>query len=74
VLLMNPDDILRAGLAEGQMVSLVSDASDGVHRQAGPLKVTPFRPPHGRVGSCYPEMNPLIPAGASRPAVEDARH
>ena len=43
MLLMNPDDIVRAGLVEGQMVSLVSDADDGVHRQAGPLKVTPFQ-------------------------------
>ena len=40
---MNPDDIRQAGLAEGQMVSLVSDADDGVHREVGPLKITPFQ-------------------------------
>ena len=61
VLLMNPGDIERAGLHEGQMVSLVSDAGDGIHRQVGPLKVTPFRLPDGCIGSYYPEMNPLIP-------------
>uniref|UniRef100_Q07KF4 Oxidoreductase alpha (Molybdopterin) subunit n=1 Tax=Rhodopseudomonas palustris (strain BisA53) TaxID=316055 RepID=Q07KF4_RHOP5 len=61
VLLMNPLDIQRAGLVEGQMVTLVSDADDRVHRQAGPLKVTPFRLPEGCVGSYYPEMNLLIP-------------
>jgi molybdopterin-dependent oxidoreductase alpha subunit len=60
VLLINPQDIERAGLKEGQMVSLVSDADDGVHREVGPLKVTPFRLPDGCVGSYYPEMNPLI--------------
>jgi molybdopterin-dependent oxidoreductase alpha subunit len=60
VLLINPGDIERAGLKEGQMVSLVSDADDGVHREVGPLKVTPFRLPDGCIGSYYPEMNPLI--------------
>ena len=60
VLLMNPDEIERAGLQEGQMVSLVSDAGDGVHRQAGPLKVTPFNLPDGCIGAYYPEMNPLV--------------
>jgi molybdopterin-dependent oxidoreductase alpha subunit len=60
VLLMNPDDIARAGFVDGQMVSLVSDADDGVDRQVGPLKIVPFRLPDGCVGSYYPEMNPLI--------------
>ena len=61
VLLMNPDEIARAGLHDGQMVSLVGDAEDGVHREAGPLKVTPFKLPDGCIASYYPEMNPLIP-------------
>jgi molybdopterin-dependent oxidoreductase alpha subunit len=60
VLLMNPADIARAGLADGQMVSLVSDADDGVHRQVGPLKIIPFNLPDGCLGAYYPEMNPLI--------------
>lgn len=60
VLLMNPEDIARAGLASGQMVSLVSDADDGIHRQVGPLKIIPFNLPNGCLGAYYPEMNPLI--------------
>ena len=60
VLLMNPADIQRAGLVDGQMVSLVADADDGVHREVGPLKVTSFRLPDGCLGAYYPEMNPLI--------------
>src|SRR5208283_3325499 len=60
VLLMNPDDIARAGLSEGQMVSLESDADDGVRRTAGPLKVTSFSLPDGCLGAYYPEMNSLI--------------
>lgn len=63
VLLMSPDDIARAGLVDGQMVSLVSDADDGVHREVGPLKVVPFKLPNGCVGSYYPEMNPLVALG-----------
>ena len=60
VLLMNPHEIARAGLAAGQMVSLVSDAADGIHRAAGPIKVTPFDLPDGCIAGYYPEMNPLI--------------
>ena len=60
VLLINPKEIERAGLQEGQMVSLVSDAEDGVHREVGPLKITPFNLPDGCIASYYPEMNPLI--------------
>jgi molybdopterin-dependent oxidoreductase alpha subunit len=61
VLLINPEDMARAGLYSGQIVSLVSDAADGKERKAGPLKVTPFKLPDGCVGSYYPEMNSLIP-------------
>ncbi|HEY3777249.1 MAG TPA: FdhF/YdeP family oxidoreductase [Rhizomicrobium sp.] len=61
VLLMNPDDIARAGLREGQVVSLISDAEDDVHREVGGLSVTPFSLPDGCVGAYYPEMNPLVP-------------
>ncbi|NEW91598.1 FdhF/YdeP family oxidoreductase [Rhodopseudomonas sp. BR0M22] len=61
VLLINPDEIARAGLTEGQDVWLEGDAGDGVHREVGPLRVTPFRLPDGCLGAYYPEMNPLMP-------------
>ena len=61
MLLINPQDMERACLSDGQMVSLVSDAGDNVHREVGPLKVTPFQLPDGCIGGYYPEMNPLIP-------------
>ncbi|MBB5984426.1 FdhF/YdeP family oxidoreductase [Sphingobium lignivorans] len=60
VLLMNPDEIARAGLETGQVVALVSDAGDGEHREVGGLVVTPFSLPDGCVAAYYPEMNPLI--------------
>jgi anaerobic selenocysteine-containing dehydrogenase len=61
VLLINPDEMRRAGLEENQVVSLVTDAEDGVHREVCGLKVTPFSLPDGCIGAYYPEMNPLIP-------------
>jgi len=61
VLLINPDEMQRAGLQEGQVVSLVSDAGDGVERRVGGLKVLPFALPDGCLGGYYPELNPLIP-------------
>ncbi|MBV9077062.1 MAG: FdhF/YdeP family oxidoreductase, partial [Methylobacteriaceae bacterium] len=61
VLLMNPEEIRRAGLREGQVVGLASDAEDGEHREVRGLTVTPFALPDGCLGAYYPEMNPLIP-------------
>ena len=63
VLLMHPDEIAAAGLSEGQKVSLVTDADDGVHRQVDGLSVTPFDLPRGTLGGYYPELNPLVPLG-----------
>ena len=61
VLLINPADMRRAGVEDGQVVSLVSDAEDGVEREVSGLVVTPFSLPDGCLGAYYPEMNPLIP-------------
>ncbi|GGO90940.1 hypothetical protein GCM10011329_04460 [Stakelama pacifica] len=61
VLLISPEEMDAAGLKEGQVVSLVSDADDGVHRQLDGLTVTPFDLPRGCIGAYYPEANPLMP-------------
>ena len=61
VLLINPDDMRREGLREGQQVSLVGDAGDDAHRELAGLAVTPFDLPDGCLGGYYPEMNVLIP-------------
>jgi molybdopterin-dependent oxidoreductase alpha subunit len=61
VLLINPDEMQRMGLTEGQAVSLVSDAEDGVERSVCGLTVMPFSLPDGCLGAYYPEMNPLMP-------------
>ena len=61
IVLINLEDIARAGLKEGDIVSLISDAGDDVHREVPGLKVTPFNLPDGCVGGYYPEMNVLVP-------------
>ncbi|MCK8784861.1 FdhF/YdeP family oxidoreductase [Roseomonas sp. NAR14] len=61
VLLINPEEMRRAGLEEGQSVSLVSDAADGVERVVAGLRVLPYALPDGCLGAYYPEANPLIP-------------
>ena len=61
VLLINPNDMERQGLSEGEVVVLVGDAGDDVRREVAGLTVTPFDLPDGCLGGYYPEMNPLIP-------------
>ena len=61
VLLVSPAEIARAGLREGQTVTLVSDAGDGIERRLPGLKVTPFALPDGCLGAYYPESNVLVP-------------
>jgi molybdopterin-dependent oxidoreductase alpha subunit len=61
ILLINPDDMEKQGLKEGDVVSLVGDAGDDVKREVAGLTVTPFNLPEGCLGGYYPEMNPLIP-------------
>jgi len=61
VLLINPKEMAKLGLTEGQMVSLQTDIDDGRERKVGGLKVLPFALPDGCVAGYYPELNPLIP-------------
>ena len=61
LLLINPSDMNREGLVEGQVVGLAGDAGDDVQRTISGLTVTPFDLPNGCLGGYYPEMNVLIP-------------
>jgi len=61
ILLMHKEDIAAAGLAEGQIVALESDAGDGVDRRREGLIVTPYDIPRGCLGAYYPEANVLMP-------------
>jgi molybdopterin-dependent oxidoreductase alpha subunit len=61
VLFMHAADIAEAGLREGQIVALESDAGDGVHRRRDGLIVTRYDIPRGCLGAYYPECNVLMP-------------
>jgi molybdopterin-dependent oxidoreductase alpha subunit len=61
ILLINPADLAREGLREGDVVSLAADAGDSVNREVHGLTVTPFDLPNGCLGGYYPEMNVLVP-------------
>jgi len=61
VLFIHPEDMLEAGVAEGQIVALESDAGDGKRRRREGLIVTPYDIPRGCLGAYYPEANVLMP-------------
>ncbi|ANJ66304.1 formate dehydrogenase [Halothiobacillus diazotrophicus] len=61
IVLMNRKEMDRLGLTEGQTVTLRSQIDDGIERQIGGLKVTPYDLPDGTVAGYYPELNPLVP-------------
>ena len=63
VVLMNPQDIALAGLANGQGVRLVTDVDDGHARSLGGLKLIAYQLPRGTIASYYPECNVLMPIG-----------
>ena len=61
VVMMNPDDIVEAGLTEGQVVDLTSHFSDG-ERHAPRFVVVSQDVPRRCVFTYFPEANPLVPA------------
>ena len=61
IVLVNPREMLRAGLAEGQQITLIGDAEDGADRRVNGLTVTPYDLPDGTMAGYFPELNPLVP-------------
>jgi molybdopterin-dependent oxidoreductase alpha subunit len=60
VVLMCEEDILAAGLTDGQVVALASDFEDGERRMLGGLTVRKHHLPRGTIGAYYPECNVLM--------------
>jgi molybdopterin-dependent oxidoreductase alpha subunit len=60
ILFMNESDIAKAGLIDGQIVALESDAQDGKVRSREGLIVMPYSIPEGCLGAYYPECNVLM--------------
>ena len=62
VVMMNPDDIAKAGLSDGDTVRLVTDYDgDDVERKLGGLKLVAYKLPRGTIAGYYPECNVLVP-------------
>jgi molybdopterin-dependent oxidoreductase alpha subunit len=61
VVLMHRNDIGRLGLKEGEQVTLVTAAEDGVDRRLGGLTIIAYDIPEGCCAGYYPECNVLVP-------------
>lgn len=60
VVLMNSDDIARAGLETREQVTLTSHYR-GVERRLDGFTIVPYDIPSGNVACYFPEANPLVP-------------
>ncbi|MFJ8447613.1 FdhF/YdeP family oxidoreductase [[Kitasatospora] papulosa] len=61
VVLVNPRDVTRLGLAPGQKVDLVSVWAGGADRRAEDFTVVPYPTAPGCAAAYYPETNVLLP-------------
>lgn len=61
VVLVNPMDIAELGLADRQLVDLVSTWDDGIERRARGFRVVSYPAARGSAASYYPETNVLVP-------------
>lgn len=61
VVLVHPDDIAEFGVADGDLVDLISEFSDGVERRVTGFRIVGYATPRGNAAAYYPETNPLVP-------------
>ena len=61
VVFVNPSDVSSLGLAEGQLVDLVSVPPDGRDRRLRGLRVVAYPTSVGCAATYYPEANVLVP-------------
>ncbi len=64
VVFLHPEDIAAQGLAEGDLVDLVSEWHDD-ERRVPAFRVVPYDQPRGCAAAYYPETNPLIPLAST---------
>ncbi|MFW6775506.1 FdhF/YdeP family oxidoreductase [Nocardioides sp. CPCC 205120] len=63
VVFVHPDDLREQGLADGDVVDLVSEWEDG-DRRAPAFRVVAYATPRGCAAAYYPETNVLVPLGS----------
>ncbi|MCP9221928.1 FdhF/YdeP family oxidoreductase [Erythrobacter sp. LQ02-29] len=63
IVLMRPEDMVAANLAEGDRVSLITDTGRDAEptRAVEGLTVVPYDLPTGTLAGYFPELNPLVP-------------
>lgn len=61
VLFISPDDLAELGHADGDVVDLVAEWTDGRVRRADRFRLVSYPTPKGCVAAYYPETNPLVP-------------
>lgn len=61
VVLVNPEDARRLGLADGSYADLVSEWTDGSERRAPGFRVVHYPIARGCAAAYYPETNVLVP-------------
>ncbi|MFC9895155.1 FdhF/YdeP family oxidoreductase [Nocardia sp. NPDC127579] len=61
VLLVHAADIAEFGFADGDLVDLVSEWTDGSERRVTGFRLVAYPTPRGNAAAYYPETNPLVP-------------
>ncbi|MFA9430303.1 FdhF/YdeP family oxidoreductase [Egicoccus sp. AB-alg2] len=61
VVFVHADDLAELGLADGEVVDLVSEWSDGVERRAEAFRTVAFPTARGCAAAYFPETNVLVP-------------
>ncbi|GGW32712.1 FdhF/YdeP family oxidoreductase [Streptomyces xantholiticus] len=61
IVLVNPEDALELGLADGSCTDLVGEWKDGVERRAPGFRVVHYPTARGCAAAYYPETNVLVP-------------
>jgi molybdopterin-dependent oxidoreductase alpha subunit len=61
VIMVNRRDLADRGLADGDLVDLVSEAADGVERRVEGWRIVAYKTPRGCAAAYYPETNVLVP-------------
>ncbi|WP_308491625.1 FdhF/YdeP family oxidoreductase [Microbacterium terrisoli] len=63
VIFVHPDDLADLGFADGAIVDVHSEYTDGVDRAVHGFKVVAFPTSRGCAATYFPEGNPLVPLG-----------
>jgi anaerobic selenocysteine-containing dehydrogenase len=61
IVMVNPDDLADLGIADRELVDLVSIWKDGTERRAEGFRVVAYPAARGSAASYYPETNVLVP-------------